>query len=206
MLTDKITQIEDIDPDPDLTNTEQSASEDTNSDYQFADGYIDPDDKLEEFLEEFRKPKQETGAPEQPDENEDDPLENEDPIANENARYTAEFIVNVVDDLAANGLSILSKNPIDDHRAGKDQKKHLKRLWTEYCKEKAIDIPVGTQIVIAMATIYGSQIPAALNDRKSNLKLEQIKEEEQRLSYDRHLLEQEKKQFEYRRKAQKDGE
>ena len=196
MLTDKV-QIEDIEPD----SIQQMQGED---DYQFANGYIDPDDSLEEFLEDFRKPKEETGIQEQPDE-EDLDADDEDPIAAETAKYSASFIVDIADDLIAHALALYSLNPVDEHRAGKEQKKHLKKLWTQYCREKAVEIPVGTQIIITMASVYASQLPGAYRDRKANLKLEHIKEDQERLAYDRHLLELEKERLNQKRKSE-DGE
>lgn len=200
MLTEKIQEVEDIVPDEETLNQ-------PDENYQFTDGYIDPDDSLEEFLEDFRRPKEETGVKEQPDEQ--DYEEDEDPIAAETAKYTASFIVDVSDEVLAHALAFYSLNPVDEHRAGKEQKKHLKKLWTEYCKEKALEIPVGTQIIITMASVYASQLPKAYADRKTNLKLEQLKEDEERMAIDKKLFELEKEKFRQKQKAKadtKDGE
>jgi len=198
MLTDKIQSIEDIEPDEIIQPQENE------NNYQFVDGFIDPDDSLSEFLEDFQKPKEETGATEQP--NDDEIPDEDDSVTSEQAKYTASFIVDVVDEAMAHGLALYSLNPVDEHRAGKEQKKHLKKLWAQYCKEKVLEIPTGTQIIIAMASIYAVQIPKARQDRKANLKLERIREEQDRLYYDRKLLEFEKERLYSQRKAQEDGE
>ena len=194
MLKDKIPDIQDIEPDVDMQQPDEN-------NYQFADGYIDPDDTLEEFLDDFRKPKEETGAAEMPEDDEIIPDE-EDELSNETARYTAAFVVDVSDEIFAHALSFYSLNPVDEHRAGKEQKKHLKKLWTQYCKEKSWEIPIGTQIIIAMATIYASQLPKAYSDRKANLKLEQLKEDQERLAYDRRMFDMEKEMFNRKNKKE----
>ena len=190
MITDKLQQIEDI-------PATESQQENYNATYEFADGYIDPDDSLEEFLEDFQKPKEETGIEETPDEDPDDAL-GEDPVSTEQAKYTAQFIVDMTDEVIARGLSLYSLNPVDEHRAGKEQKKHLKDLWTKYCKEKAVEIPIGWQIAVAMITIYGAQLPKARQDRKLNERRKRLEEDERRLHYDRKLLEEERERLHLR--------
>lgn len=190
MITDKLNDIQDV-------TAKEQAQEDINATYEFADGYIDPDDSLDEFLEDFQKPKEETGIEETPDEDLEVNLD-EDPISSEQAKYTAQFIVDMTDEAIARGLSMYSLNPVDEHRAGKEQKKHLKDLWTKYCKEKAVEIPIGWQIAVAMITIYGAQLPKARQDRKLNERRKQLEEDERRLHYDRKLLEDERERLRLR--------
>lgn len=173
----------------------QEEPKDINDDYTFVTGEIDPDDPLSEFLEDMRKPKEETGIAEEPDDEELETIDPEDEISNESAKYSAEFVVDSADFLLSKGLAYISKNPSSEHEAGKDQKKYLKKLWTKYLKEKQIEIPVGTQLIIAMITVYGSQIPGALQDRKRNLMLEHIQEERDALTYDREQFNREKENF-----------
>ena len=182
-----------------LDNMPEKQEETVSENYQFADGYIDPDDSLSEFLEDFRKPKEETGVAEQPEDDEDIINVDEDELSTASAQFTAQFIVDAIDEVCARGLAFYSLNPVEEHRAGKEQKKHLKRLWTQLCKEKNMDLPVGWQITIAMSTIYASQLPKAYQDRKANLRLEHLKEDEERLKYDRMLLERERKLYESKR-------
>lgn len=199
-MNNNIPSIEDIEPD--LEQEQQNGEENINATYQFEEGYIDPDDNLEEFLEDFRKPKQETGAPEQPDDDELPVDMEEDSISAESARYSADLIVETFDSIAAYGLSFLSKNPVEEHQAGKEQKKHLKKLWTELCKEKGINLPIGTQILIAIIVTYGMQVPKALSDRKMNLQLQAIEEDRKRLDNDRKILEREREAFNIKRRQQ----
>lgn len=173
----------------------QEEPKDINDDYTFVTGEIDPDDPLSEFLEDMRKPKEETGIAEEPDDDELETIDPEDEISNESAKYSAEFVVDSADFLLSKGLAFISKNPSSEHEAGKDQKKYLKKLWTKYLKEKQIEIPVGTQLIIAMITVYGSQIPGALQDRKRNIMLEHIQEERDALTYDREQFNREKENF-----------
>jgi len=173
----------------------QEEVKDVNEDYNFVTGELDPDDPLSDFLEDMRKPKEETGIAEEPEDDELDAIDPEDEISNESAKYSAEFVVDSADFLLSKGLSFISKNPSTEHEAGKEQKKYLKKLWTKYLHEKQIEIPIGTQLIIAMITVYGSQIPGAIQDRKRNLMLEQIKEERDALTYDREQFNREKENF-----------
>lgn len=198
MLQDKINDITDIKPDP---MQEENPSEE----YQFADGYIDPDDSLEEFLDDFRRPKEETGAADQPDENEfEEENGDEDLIGTDAAKYTADFIVTVTDEILAQSLAYISKNPAEQYRAGKEQRKHLKKLWKNYCQEKQIELPPGTQLIIGMGAVYGPMFITAFSDRKTNLKLERLKEDQHRLSYDREMLKRERESFERQKKQAMD--
>ena len=173
----------------------QEDPKDINDDYTFVTGEIDPDDPLSEFLEDMRKPKEETGIAEEPDDEELETIDPEDEISNESAKYSAEFVVDSADFLLSKGLALISKNPSSEHEAGKDQKKYLKKLWTKFLKEQQLEIPTGTQLIIAMFTVYGSQIPGALQDRKRNLMLEHIQEERDALTYDREQFNREKENF-----------
>ena len=187
MIEDKL-NIEDIDE----VNLQE---EDINSTYEFATGQIDPDDSLEEFLSEFQKPKEETGIAEKPSDEDFDEDDLTDPVTSEQAKYTAQFIVDMTDEIAARGLALCSKNPVDEHRAGKEQKKHLKDLWTKFCKEKGAEIPLGWQITLTMLTVYGSQVPKALQDRKLNEEKIKLWEDQKRLELDRQIFEEEKENF-----------
>ena len=180
---------------------DDSQPQDVNATYEYVNGNIDPDDSLDEFLEDFQKPKEETGIAEEPSDEDFDDTDEIDSVTSEQAKYTAQFIVDVTDEIAARGLSLCSKNPIDEHRAGKEQKKHLKDLWTKYCKEKGTEIPLGWQITLTMLTIYGSQIPKALEDRKLNEQRMKLWEDQKRLELDREIFEEEKQNYKQKQES-----
>jgi hypothetical protein len=87
------------------------------------------------------------------------------------ARQTSKFVTHIVDSGAALGLSLISKNSVDSHKADSDDLKELERIFTEYFKETGGNIPLWAQLLICLTTIYGFQIPQALKDRKLNLEL-----------------------------------
>ena len=181
----------------------QEEPKDVNEEYNFVTGEIDPDDPLSDFLEDMRKPKEETGIAEEPeDEDLEDITDPEDEISNESAKYSAEFVVDSTDFLLSKGLAYISKNPSSEHEAGKEQKKYLKKLWTKYLKEKQIEIPIGTQLVIAMITVYGSQIPGAIEDRKRNLMMLKLEDERHSLEYDREQFNREKENFKLKKELE----
>ncbi len=174
-----------------------------NSNYHFVTGELDPDDKLEEFLEDFQKPKEDTGIPADLSDLDEEDLEEQDEVNTESAKHTAEFIVQMTDNIFAHGLAWFSHNPVEQHKAGKEQLKYLKKLWTAYLKEKNLEIPLGYQILFALATYYGSQIPAAYTDRQLNLKRTALEEDTKRLNEDRKRFEEEKEYWKIRKEAEK---
>ena len=96
------------------------------TDYQFVDG------DLTEFQKEFSLPKQDMGISEEPDDSEEF-IEDEDyqedkptPPSAHVSRQTARFITNIIDSSAAFGLSLLSKNNIEQHKADKSAKSEMK--------------------------------------------------------------------------------
>lgn len=158
------------------------------SDYQFADG------DLSTFQTEFAAPKQDMNIGEDPVEFED--LENElnpdhqPEISNAKmARNTARFLTPIIDQGAAFGLSMLSKNKLAEHRADKESLKELERLVTEYAKQSGGNIPLWMQLLICLVTMYGFQVPKALEDRKLNT-------ERAALESERKALEEERKKYE----------
>lgn len=180
----------------------QTAEEITNENYQFADGTLPPDEQLDQFLQEFRIEKEEKDCPTEPspeDELEDEE-ENEEEISNITARNTAIFIVNTIDDGASAGLAFLSKDNQDGYRAGKNQKKNLQDLFTRFCKEKGAEIPIGWQIFFCLATVYGAQVPRALDHRRLHNALQAIEEEKKQLLERRQRLEENEAELETERK------
>lgn len=159
------------------------------ADYHFADG------DLSDFQSEFSQPKQDMGISEVPEDIDDEPMF--DPDAEEvdqaalqrTARQTSKFVTHLVDSGAALALSLVSKNPVDDHKADKEDLKELERIFQEYFKETGGNIPLWLQLVICITTMYGFQLPAALKDRKLNAEREQLELERKRLERERITLE-----------------
>jgi len=167
-----------------------------NSDYNFADG------DLSAFQSEFSQPKQDMGISDIPDDLEDEDVEQEQLAEVEDraamtrhARQTSKFVTHIVDSGAALGLSLISKNSVDSHKADSDDLKELERIFTEYFKETGGNIPLWAQLLICLTTIYGFQIPQALKDRKLNL-------ERERLELERKKLELEKEEFKRLKEAE----
>jgi len=151
------------------------------SDYQFADG------DLSDFQTEFAAPKQDMGITDEPEDFEEiDEAHNgsEQPAisAAKAARSTARFLAPIIDQGAAFGLSLVSKNDIDQHKADKESLKELERLIAEYAKESGGEIPIWTQILICLVAMYGFQIPKALADRKLNNERFELEKERKELA------------------------
>lgn len=165
-----------------------------NSDYNFADG------DLSAFQSEFSQPKQDMGISDIPDDLEDVEQETQEEVEDRaamarHARQTSKFVTHIIDSGAALGLSLISKNSVDSHKADLDDLKELERIFTEYFKETGGNIPLWAQLLICLTTIYGFQIPQALKDRKLNL-------ERERLELERKKFELEKEEFKRLKEAE----
>lgn len=165
------------------------------TDYQFVDG------DLSEFQKEFSLPKQDMGISEEPDDSdefiEDDYQEDEPtPPSAHVSRQTARFITNIIDSSAAFGLSLLSKNNIEQHKADKSAKSEIEKIIYVYVKDTGGNIPLWAQLTIILVVTYGLQIPQAIQDRKMNIEREKLEEE-------RRELERQISEFEERKKIEK---
>lgn len=170
--------------------------EETNADYDFATGSLPSNEQLDEFMKEFSVEKEDKGCPLEPepeDYDDDLPMPDEESISTATARNTAEFIVSTIDEGAAAGLSFLSKEPADNFRAGKMQRKNLEDLFTKFCKERGTEIPLVWQIFFCLATVYGSKIPYAMSLRKQH-------QAEEELAAARRALERDRAEFEEMRR------
>ena len=170
-----------------LTLSENKAE----SDYQFADG------DLSGFQAEFAAPKQDMNIDEEPEDFEDPEDEelNEDdeqPIVStaKMARRTAKFITRITDQGAAFGLSLVSKNNIEKHKADKASLHELENIIAEYCKDTGGNIPLWMQLLICLVTMYGFQVPQALEDRKLNTERAALENERKSLEIERKNYEQ----------------
>lgn len=187
--------------DPEL-DTPPSQAE-LNENYGFADGNLAPSEQLDAFMAEFEQEKEEKDCPLEPlpEDLEENEPEDEEEISNQTARNTAQFIVATIDEGASTGLSYLSKDPQDNFRAGKEQRKNLENLFTKFCKEKGTEIPIQWQIFFCIATVYCAKIPYALDRRALNKEREEIERERKALMEDRQRLDEEQKQVENERRT-----
>lgn len=187
-MIDDLLELEELD-----TQDIPQQEEDPNASYPFATGDIAPSEQLDAFMEEFAQPKEEKGAPDEPTQEELEELENndiidEEQISNQTARNTAQFVVSIIDEGASTGLAYLSKDPQDNFRAGKEQKKNLENIIAKFCKEKGTEIPLPWQIFFCLATVYGAKIPYALDRRQINKEREEIEHLKLQLEKDRQKL------------------
>lgn len=144
--------------------------------YQFTEGDLS-------LISEMQAPKQEMNIEERPVfDNPDapDPLMDvtDEQEANDNliaaaVEETADIVTDAIDFGAAFGLHLISKNPIEQHQATSEQKSRMRKIIYVYCEQTGGYIPLWLQLVILIAGIYGSQIPAALQTRKINILEEQ---------------------------------
>ena len=162
MLTDNIEDFNSFEPEIPLDNNSND-----NLPYNFVNGNLDGDAAL--FMTDFQRPKEDMGITEAPDgaENEDPVSENEG-INRKTARATAKFLTNIIDEGAAQGLSLISLNEPKMHRATDDAKKNLENILTEYVQETGGNIPLSVQVLLCILTMYIVQIPGALRDRRIN--------------------------------------
>lgn len=144
--------------------------------YQFTEGDLS-------LISEMQAPKQEMNIEERPvfdSPDAPDPLMDitDEQEANDNliaaaVEETADIVTDAIDFGAAFGLHLISKNPIEQHQATSEQKSRVRKIIYVYCEQTGGYIPLWLQLVILMAGIYGSQIPAALQTRKINILEEQ---------------------------------
>lgn len=77
------------------------------------------------------------------------------------ARKSGQFITEMIDFSASLGLSLLSGEPRETHKAPDENKKELAKIITEYMKENGGEIPLSVQLIICIVVTYGMQIPGA---------------------------------------------
>lgn len=155
-------------------------------DYQFAAGDLS-------FIDEMEQPKQPMNISERPDFDTFDPTDptgNLDTIEDDGqhdeliaaaVEETANLITDTIDNGAAFGLSLISKNPIDSHKATDEQKGRMRKIIYVYCEKTGGYIPLWLQLIILIIGIYGVQIPAAMQARQINILEEKVREQERKL-------------------------
>ena len=151
--------------------------------YRFESGDLD-------FISEMEQPKQAMNIDERPDFEPTNPEEHEEYIENDGehddliaaaTEETATLITDVIDNGAAFGLSLISKNPIEEHKATADQKSRIRKIIYVYCEKTGGYIPLWLQLIILIIGVYGVQIPAAMEARKINVLQEKIRQQEEQI-------------------------
>ena len=155
-------------------------------DYQFAAGDLS-------FIDEMEQPKQPMNISQRPDFHTfepTDPTGNLDTIEDDGqhdeliaaaVEETANLITDTIDNGAAFGLSLISKNPIESHKATDEQKGRMRKIIYVYCEKTGGYIPLWLQLIILIIGIYGVQIPAAMQARQINIREEKVREQERKL-------------------------
>lgn len=151
------------------------------ADYHFEDGDLS-------FINEMAQPKQPMNIQERPElqplGGSLDVIESDgdnDELVSAAVEETATLITETIDSGAAFGLSLISKNSIEEHRATTDQKERLRKIVYVYCDKTGGYIPLWLQFIILVVGIYGSQIPAALQARKINMLEQQVEEQKKKI-------------------------
>lgn len=146
---------------------------------QLQDNYTFTDGDLS-LIQEMEQPKHEMNIEERPQslgEQEMPPVGSLDGAADEQnddlvaaaVEETANIVTDSIDFGAAFGLHLISKNPIDSHKATPEQKGRMRQIIYVYCEKTGGYIPLWLQLIILIVGIYGAQIPAALDARKINV-------------------------------------
>lgn len=151
------------------------------ADYHFEDGDLS-------FINEMAQPKQPMNIQERPElqplGGSLDVIESDgdnDELVSAAVEETATLITETIDSGAAFGLSLISKNSIEEHRATTDQKERLRKIVYVYCDKTGGYIPLWLQFIILIIGIYGSQVPAALQARKINMLEQQVEEQKKKI-------------------------
>lgn len=176
----------------------------TAPDYHFEDGDL-------ALIDEMEQPKQAMNIDERPD---FEPPSEHEPFIEDDGEHdeliaaateeTATLITDTIDSGAAFGLSLISKNPIESHRATADQKSRMRKIIYVYCEKTGGYIPLWLQLVILIVGIYGTQIPAALDARKMNLLEEKVKQQQAQI--DAYELEQKSRLLAEQLKAKQEAD
>ena len=151
------------------------------ADYHFEDGDLS-------FINEMAQPKPPMNIQERPElqplGGSLDVIESDgdnDELVSAAVEETATLITETIDSGAAFGLSLISKNSIEEHRATTDQKERLRKIVYVYCDKTGGYIPLWLQFIILIIGIYGSQVPAALQARKINMLEQQVEEQKKKI-------------------------
>lgn len=152
-------------------------------DYNFLTGdlsFIDEMDQDKQQMEIDERPDFENDAPDIPEVPVDT---NDDPdILNAAPGETAEVITELIDTCASYGLAIISKGEAEHYMATSDQKRRIQKIIRIYCDRLGGNMPPWLQLTILLSIVYGSKIPAAIDERKINVLQAKIAEQEKMIA------------------------
>lgn len=150
--------------------------------YKFLTGdlsFIDEMDQEKQPMEIDERPEfmDDTLNPPIPSVPEDDP-----DILNAAPGETAEVITELIDTCASYGLAIISKGEAEHYMATSDQKRRIQKIIRIYCDRLGGNMPPWLQLTILLSIVYGSKIPAAIDERKINVLQAKIAEQEKMIA------------------------
>ena len=156
---DMIPEIDDSSIPNDLPEDLENINELQDEDHDFKTGDI------LNFMNDFSEEKEDMGIDQLPT-NEEFTEVGKQTSPTATARKTGKFVSRMIDYGAATGLSIISGQPMSQHKADDEAYKELESIITEYIKESGGEIPLNIQLIICLVVTYGLQIPAAIQMRK----------------------------------------
>lgn len=138
-----------------------------------------PTGNIGEFLAEFNTPKQNLGANENEGLDELETLDTTEPASLQAsgavARESAKVIVAVIDTALPAALGFMAKEDSSTYRADEESRNDLQRAVAAYLRlHGSGDIPPGMLVLLLVISIYGTQIPAALQHRQLNTERETL--------------------------------
>lgn len=165
--------------------------------YQFLNGDLS-------FIDEMNQEKQPMDIDERPSFDNDAPEDPHPPIVNNGEHdeqiavavdETATLITDGLDYGLSLGLSILSKGDAETYKATPEQKGRIRKIVYTYCEQTGGYLPLWLQLIILLVGVYGTKIPAALEERKLNILQAKVDEQEKKIK----ALEMEKRAAELQR-------
>lgn len=104
---------------------------------------------------------------------------------------TAELIVGVMDVLLPLALVLLIKGTDKDEiKLQPDERETLVNAWAGYLGDKSIQASPGVVLIIAIVTVYGGKVVAALADRRRRDELAQLRARMEEMEAEKQQLEQ----------------
>lgn len=156
------------------------------------------------FIEEMDQDKQPMDIEERPSFGIEVPEDPHPPIINDGehdeqiavaVEETASLVTDAIDSGASFGLSLISKGDPEQYKATPEQKGRIRQIIYVYCEKTGGYLPLWLQLIILLVGVYGSKIPAAIEERKLNILQAKIEAQEKRIKE----LEMEKRAIELQR-------
>ena len=158
--------------DPDQIDNQEQDNEippqpgDSEDNYDFKTGNLD------DFMHSFQEHKEDMPIDERPTP-EEFAEAGKQVIPPNTARATGKFVARMIDFSASMGLSMLSGEPRESHKAQEEDLKELMSISTELIKESGGEIPTSVQLIIFCFVTYGLQLPGAYMKFKKRKAIEE---------------------------------